>query len=68
MPLDAEEQAILESVENGEWHSIANLVQESQQYQQYAQSHRNGLETVNIRFYDSTRRHDADSSDFRVGR
>jgi predicted DNA binding CopG/RHH family protein len=36
--LDAEEQALLESVEQGEWHSISNSAQEIQQYQRYARS------------------------------
>jgi predicted DNA binding CopG/RHH family protein len=48
MPLDAEEQAILESVENGEWQSVPNLVQEVQRYQDYAQAQVSALETVSI--------------------
>ena len=36
--LDAEEQALLESVESDEWQSVANQVQEIQRYQNYARS------------------------------
>lgn len=36
--LDAEEQALLESVENGEWQSVPNTRLEIQRYQQYARS------------------------------
>lgn len=46
--LDAEDQAILESVENGEWQSVPNVAQEIQRYQQYAQSQVDALEEVRI--------------------
>lgn len=48
MPLDAEEQAILESVENGEWQPVPDLAQEIQRYQHYAQAQINTLQTVSI--------------------
>ena len=48
MPLDAEEQAILESVENDEWQSVPNVAQEVQRYQHYAQAQVNALEMVSI--------------------
>lgn len=46
LPLNIEEQELLESVENGEWISIPAVEQEIQRYQGYAQS--NILESVNI--------------------
>jgi predicted DNA binding CopG/RHH family protein len=46
--LNAEEQALLESVELGEWQSIVDLPQEILRYQQYAQSQINELEAVSI--------------------
>jgi predicted DNA binding CopG/RHH family protein len=46
--LDAEEQAILASVELGEWQSVPNLEQEIQRYQHYARSQVNALETISI--------------------
>ncbi|WP_019499481.1 hypothetical protein [Pseudanabaena sp. PCC 6802] len=36
--LDAEEKALLESVENDEWQSVPNLAQEIQRYNKYARS------------------------------
>ncbi|MGB3613320.1 MAG: hypothetical protein WBA10_05945 [Elainellaceae cyanobacterium] len=36
--LDAEEWAILESVELGEWQSVPNVAQEIERYQHYAQT------------------------------
>jgi predicted DNA binding CopG/RHH family protein len=45
--LDLEEQDILESVENGEWHSISAVATEIQRYQYYAQT--NTLESVSIK-------------------
>lgn len=48
MPLDSEEQILLESVENDEWNSLPNLSQEIQRYQQYAQRHVNTLEEVKV--------------------
>jgi predicted DNA binding CopG/RHH family protein len=45
-PLDVEEQEILESLENGEWQSVPNLMQEIQRYQSYAQAV--NLESINI--------------------
>lgn len=48
MPLDAEEQAILESVENNEWQSVPNVAQEVQRYQLYAQAQVNALERVSV--------------------
>ncbi len=45
-PLNIEEQEIFESVENGEWRSIANVEQEINRYQQYAQA--SMLESVSI--------------------
>ena len=46
--LDAEEQAILASVELGEWQSVPDLEQEIQRYQHYARSQVNVLETISI--------------------
>jgi len=46
--LDAEEQAILASVELGEWQSVPDLEQEIQRYQHYARSQVNALETISI--------------------
>ena len=46
--LDLEEQAILESVELGEWQSVPNVAQEIQRYQLYAQSQVNAPEAVSI--------------------
>ena len=46
--LDAEEQAILESLENDEWQSVPNVAQDIQRYQQYAQSQVKALEEVRI--------------------
>jgi predicted DNA binding CopG/RHH family protein len=45
-PLDLEEQEILESLENGEWQSVPNILQEIQRYQSYAQAA--NLESINI--------------------
>ena len=47
-PLDAEEQAILESVELGEWQSLSNLSQEIDRYQHYAENQVNALKVVNV--------------------
>ncbi|MGB3291712.1 MAG: hypothetical protein WBB01_01830 [Phormidesmis sp.] len=46
--LTVEEQAILESVERGEWKSIPNLAQAIERYRQYAQQQINALEAVSI--------------------
>jgi predicted DNA binding CopG/RHH family protein len=48
IPLDPEEQAILESVENDEWHPVPEMMQEIQRYQRYAKAHLSGLEEVKI--------------------
>lgn len=52
LPLDPEEQAILESVENDEWNSVPDRLREIQRYQSYAQAHvaelSAGLEEVKI--------------------
>lgn len=48
LPLDPEEQAILESVENDEWNSVPNGMQEIQRYQSYAQARSLELEEVKI--------------------
>ena len=47
-PLDAEEQAILESVELGEWQSVPNVEEEIQRYQDYVKSQVNALEEVSF--------------------
>lgn len=47
-PLNAEEQAILESVENAEWQSVPNLAQEIRRYQHDAQLQVDALEEVRI--------------------
>lgn len=47
-PLDAEEQALLDSVELGEWQSIPNVAVEIGRYQRYAQAQVNALASVNI--------------------
>lgn len=46
--LTIEEQAILESVERGEWKSVSNLAQAIERYQQYAQQQVSALEAVSI--------------------
>lgn len=46
-PLNAEEQEIFESVENGEWRSISDVEQEIRRYKQYAQA--SILESVSIK-------------------
>lgn len=46
--LNAEEQAILESVENDEWQPVPNMIQEIQRYQQYAQAQLASLEEVRV--------------------
>lgn len=46
--LSAEEQAVLESVELGEWQSIPDLSQAVVRYQRYAQRQGNALEAVSI--------------------
>lgn len=46
--LDAEEQALLNSVELGEWQSISNLAAEINRYQRYAQAQVSATEAVNI--------------------
>ncbi len=47
-PLDAEEQAILDSVELGEWQSVPDVAQEIERYRTYAQAQANGLEAVSL--------------------
>lgn len=47
-PLDAEEQALLDSVELGEWQSVPNIAAEIERYQHYAQAQANTLESVSI--------------------
>jgi predicted DNA binding CopG/RHH family protein len=46
--LDAEETAILASVELGEWQTVPNLAQDIKRYQHYAQVQTDGLESVTI--------------------
>lgn len=46
--LDPEEQAILESVERGEWKTVGNVEQEFQRYQRYAQAQLEAMKTVQI--------------------
>ena len=46
--LDAEEQALLDSVELGEWQSIPHVTEEIERYQRYAQAQVNALESVSI--------------------
>ena len=46
--LDAEEQEILESVENGEWQPVPNMQEEIQRYQQYAQAQLGTLEELRV--------------------
>lgn len=46
--LDAEEQEILESVENGEWQPVPNMQEEIQRYQQYAQTQLGTLEELRV--------------------
>jgi predicted DNA binding CopG/RHH family protein len=48
VPLDPEEQAILESIENDEWHPVPEMMQEIERYQRYVRSHLLGLEEVKI--------------------
>lgn len=47
-PLDAEEQALLDSVELGEWQSVPDVAAEIERYQRYAQSQTNAVASVNI--------------------
>ena len=47
-PLDAEEKAILESVELGEWQPVINVEQEIQRYQHYAQAEGQTTASVSI--------------------
>lgn len=47
-PLDAEEQAILESVDLGEWQSVPDVTQELERYRAYAQAQVNGLAAVSL--------------------
>jgi predicted DNA binding CopG/RHH family protein len=47
-PLDAEEQALLASVELGEWQSVPNVATEVERYRHYAQTQINSLESVSI--------------------
>ena len=46
--LDAEEQDILESVERGEWQSIANLQQEIEQYRVYARAYLSSIQRITV--------------------
>ncbi len=46
--LDAEEQDILNSVEKGEWQSVANLQQEIEQYQRHAQAYMQSIQKITI--------------------
>lgn len=47
-PLDAEELAILESAELGEWQSVSDVAQEIKRYQRDAQAQVNALESINV--------------------
>jgi predicted DNA binding CopG/RHH family protein len=47
-PLDAEEQAILESVELGEWQPVSDVTQELERYSTYAQAQLSGLAAVSL--------------------
>lgn len=47
-PLDAEEQALLESVELGEWQSVPDVVQEIERYRLYAREQVEELEAVSL--------------------
>jgi predicted DNA binding CopG/RHH family protein len=47
-PLEVEEQALLESVELGEWQSVPDVTQELERYQNYAQSQVDGWEPVSL--------------------
>ncbi len=49
LPFDAEEQAILESVESGQWRSVPDLDGEIARYQHHAQSQLTELTSVSIR-------------------
>jgi predicted DNA binding CopG/RHH family protein len=46
--LDAEEQDLLESVENDEWQPIPNMREEIQRYQHYARAQIQNLEEVRV--------------------
>lgn len=46
--LDAEEQDILESVEQGEWKSIPNLQQEIEQYRVYARAYLSSIQQITV--------------------
>ena len=49
MPLlDAEELAILESVELGEWQSVPDIEREINRYQGYARTQVNALESASV--------------------
>ncbi|MBE7383075.1 MAG: antitoxin [Leptolyngbya sp. SIO1E4] len=47
-PLDAAEQALLDSVELGEWQSVPDVTTEIERYQHYAQVQENTLESVSL--------------------
>jgi len=47
-PLNAEELAILESVESGEWQSVQDIAREINRYQGYARTQVNALESVSV--------------------
>ena len=46
--LTTEEQAILASVEQGEWHSVPNMTRAIERYQQYAQQQIHALEAISV--------------------
>ncbi|AFY59550.1 hypothetical protein [Synechococcus sp. PCC 6312] len=45
--LDAEEQALMNSIEAGEWESVPNLQQEIERYQHYAAAQVQSLQSIN---------------------
>ncbi len=51
--LDVEEQALLESVEAGEWRSVDNLPEVIKQAQRYAKATFNSLEEISIQLQQS---------------
>lgn len=49
MKLNKEEKALLDSIERGEWQSLADLHKKSKRYQQYARATFRKDKRVNIR-------------------
>ncbi len=57
IPVDKEEQDLLESVEKGEWRSVRNLDEEIKAAKEYAKSTRVKDQRMNIRISKKTSMH-----------